>query len=506
MNITLVSANYDAGKYRKGENLGIKALEAFLSSHGHTVYIYDRNFVNIDDKELVRLIEYNSSKIVGFSVSFTHQIYETIRLARVMRSFLPNVHFTIGGQGISFIVQNVLENNRIFDSGICFEGELTFLELVQHFEGHKEISEIKGLYYQTDIGVTFNGYRNPVDNLDQFPFLLREASPQKMGLHHISMITSRGCMGNCLFCSSGYFSNRYHDSKKWRFRTASNIVQEIVKVKGSADKLAISFIDDNFLGGTQEGYARARRFSEEILEKGLIISWAIECRIDDIDFELFKLMQTAGLTNVFLGIESGNDEDLKLFNKGITLPQIDKAINMLEELKLTYNIGFIMFHPTSTIEQLIENALFLKKYINANSMNLLNELSLYHGSPLVKYYDKRGLISRRDYSITYRYENQSVKRVLNCAKHLLTSFLKFETQLSRMLFDEQNKCADFRKWSKYKQYTAVKKELSDFESDIFAELCRHSTSLENIYPVLENRVQHFKPHLTTKISQLQEDQ
>ena len=39
MNITLIAANYDAGRYRKGENLGIKALEAIIRSCGHMIEI-----------------------------------------------------------------------------------------------------------------------------------------------------------------------------------------------------------------------------------------------------------------------------------------------------------------------------------------------------------------------------------------------------------------------------------------------------------------------------------
>ena len=245
MNITLVSAKYDSNRYRKGENLGIKAIEAILCSHNHKVYIYDENFVDIDDQTLISLINSNGSKIVGFSVSFTHQIYETIRLAQKMRDKLTDIHFTIGGQGVSFIIQDILKNNSIFDSGICFEGELTFLELIQYIQGDRNIDEIKGLYYRINNEVKFNGYREPIVNLDQLPFMHRDIGTNEVGVKHITMLTSRGCMGKCLFCSSGYFSNRYHNSKKWRYRSAKNIVQEIENFKEKFQDLAISFVDDN---------------------------------------------------------------------------------------------------------------------------------------------------------------------------------------------------------------------------------------------------------------------
>lgn len=505
MNVTLISADYDGRRYRKGENLGIKALETVIRSCGHRVYICDRNFLDINDEDLIKFVENNGSKIVGFSVSFTHQIYETIRLAKEIRNKLADVHFTIGGQGVSFIIQKVLEDNNFFDSGICFEGEETFLELIQCLEGIRNINDIKGLYYRIQDKIIFNGYRNPVDNLDQFPFMYRHVMQKRIESGHVSMITSRGCMGKCLFCSSGYFSNKYHASKKWRCRSAENVIQEIEKIRENYNELAISFVDDNFLGGSQEGYERARNFAQILLDKNLMIKWAIECRVDDIEYELFDLMHKAGLMNVFLGVESGNEIDLKLFNKNISLPQIDKALNVLENLELTYNIGFIMFQPLSTIDQLITNALFLKKYGQANSQNLLNELSLYHGSPLIKYYSSKNLVSYDQYSIKYKYANSSIEKIIKYANNLLSRFLSIEAQLNSVLFKMQNRYGRLKKWNNYKKYMEIKKMLSDFEADIFIELCNENLDTDLNYAMMEKESEKISNTLKNEILLLMED-
>lgn len=503
MNVTLISANYDAGKYRKGENLGIKALEAILIAYGHKVYIYDMNFMTLSDAQLVSKIVKNESSIVGFSVSFTHQIYETIRLAKEMRKVLKNIHFTIGGQGISFIIPQILDDNKEFDSGMCFEGEMTFLELIQHIEDKKELVNVKGLYYQTRKGVVFGGNRNPIEELDQLPFMFRNLKPNSSVPTHISMITSRGCTGKCLFCSSGYFSNQYHNLKSWRFRSANNIIKEIESLRHYSEQLTISFVDDNFLGGNKEGYDRAKCFSEQIIKKKIPVNWAMECRVDDVNYELFELMCKAGLKNVFLGVESGNEDDLKLFNKRITLQQIDKAIKVLEDIQLTYNIGFIMFHPTSKMKQLILNAEFLKKYNSANTSNLLNELTLYHGSPLVKYYQKKGLLTFEKYSIVSKYEDNKVQKVLNNAKKVLEQLSYVEVYLDQILFQMQSEGV-----SKIKlrvRYLELKKELSDFEADLFIELCgKIEDENHNFSAELSKKVNLFKDVMLTKIMKLEE--
>ncbi len=501
MNVTLLSAYYDAGKYRKGENLGIKAIETVLCAQGHNVYIYDMNFTNISVEDLISQIKNNGSNIVGFSVSFTFQIYETIKLAKGMREKLKNVHFTIGGQGVSFIIPHVLEDNKEFDSGICFEGEMTFLELIECLQEKREFTNIKGLYYRIGETIGFNGNRNPIENLDILPYMIRNRQSDNNELTHVSMITSRGCTGRCLFCSSGYFSNRYHNLKKWRFRSANNILGEIENIKSNSEKLAISFVDDNFLGGNQEGYNRARCFSEELIKRRININWSMECRVDDVNYELFNLMRKAGLKNVFLGVESGNEEDLKLFNKQITLSQIANAVKILEDLELTYDIGFIMFHPTSTIRQLIVNANFLKKYNCANSKNLSNELSLYHGSPLVKYYEARQLIKYEKYTIIQYFEDQNIKTILSYTKQLLNSLSEVEVKLDRILFDIQNGTINADASDEYKKYLTLKKELSNFEADFFIEICKEFAKADS-YLILKERIENYRKNFIIKMNNI----
>lgn len=252
------------------------------------------------------------------------------------------------------------------------------------------------------------------------------------------------------------------------------------------------------MGGLKEGYERAKNFAQILLDKKLEIKWAIECRVDDVEYELFELMHRAGLMNVFLGVESGNEIDLKLFNKNISLLQIDQAINVLDELGLTYNIGFIMFHPLSTEDQLIKNALFLKKYVQADSKNLLNELSLYHGSPLVNYYSSKNLIRFDKYSIVYNYASYNVERILKLANELLNRFSDIEAQLNKVLFTMQNKYGSLNKWDNYKEYLKTKRLLSDFEADIFIELCNESVDNDLNYAKLEKESDKIKETIKNK--------
>ena len=59
-------------------------------------------------------------------------------------------------------------------------------------------------------------------------------------LPHLSMITSRGCPGKCTFCACSL-------GKRYRKRSAENIVAEIKHLVQRYQIREIDFLDDNFL-------------------------------------------------------------------------------------------------------------------------------------------------------------------------------------------------------------------------------------------------------------------
>lgn len=447
-------------------------------------------------------IKDNGSDIVGFSVSFTHQIYETIRLANYLRDFLPDKHFTIGGQGVSFIMESVLKENKVFDSGVFGEGEVTLLQLVNCIENKVSLFDIKGAFIRKDNNVVFNGYRNPIEDLDHLPFLNKNTNLKDTKLKHLTMISSRGCIGKCTFCTSGYLQNKYHDSKKWRFRSANNIIDEIEYVNKSFDKIAVSFIDDNFLGGTSEGYLRAYDFANLIINKNINIKWSMECRAIDVKYDLFKLLKKSGLCNVFIGVESGNMQDLKLFNKQVSVDEIKNAFNILNRLNISYSIGFIMYHPTSTVSQLKENAYFLKDNKLAFSSALTNSLTLYQGLPLISYYDRKGLLFYDKYSITYKFESDSVKKIYELSKMVFSKFSNIENVINEIIFNSQNKYKDYSEWNDYNRFKNYMKLLSDFEANIFLNICDSTENNATEIPNYDSIINIYLNELNTNIKSI----
>jgi hypothetical protein len=76
---------------------------------------------------------------------------------------------------------------------------------------------------------------------------------------------------------------------------------------------------------------------------------------------MWHLLKRAGLARLFIGVESGSTSQLKRYGKGITPEQSIMALRILSSLGIEIRIGFVMFDPLMTFQELNENVEFLER-------------------------------------------------------------------------------------------------------------------------------------------------
>ncbi|MDX6743810.1 B12-binding domain-containing radical SAM protein [Actinocorallia sp. A-T 12471] len=475
--------------YQSAESLGLRSVAAVLRARSVEVRVVEECPVPLP----AEVEEFASGcRVIGLGALFTRQIPEVMELARRVRSVAPNAHLVIGGQGLEFLWERVLTDCPALDSACMHEGDETIGELWDRVVTGATAAGVPGLYARDRHAIAPGKVRPPVADLDVLPFPWREPDPLRYPDGHVTMATSRGCAAHCTFCQSGNYGNRYHRLPRWRARSAESAVAEISSLVAAHGVKAISFVDDDFLGGDARGRDRALRFAELLAAQSYEVKFSIECRINELDAELLAVLRSVGLRHLLIGVESANEPDLALFAKKTTPEQAEEAIALLRRLGIDFSMGFIMFQPMSDTEGIRTNLEFLKRNKVGSHRRVSNRLEVYPGSPLYSYFKRRGVTFKEErYRLYYEFSDPVITKLYDIYKEILRPFAEIEESCLRSLFQEDTKGSG--------SDSAVIQSLMSLKDDISSTLV--ATAIEALEAVTHHKEPATDSPLSLKVSE-----
>lgn len=344
--------------FMEQDNLGIGYIASALIDAGFTPNMFD---FRLDPSELANHVRNLDPIAVGFSIIFQNSIDQFKELIGGLRNAGIHSHFSAGGHYPSLRYQEVLESIPTLDSIVRFEGEITFVELVQALSHRKPWIEIAGLAYRDGQRIVATTLRPLEQDLDNFtPPVRPPLRPYALGKNFATLLAGRGCHYNCSFCSIRAFYSTPPGQVK-RLRRPEYVVREMQLLNEQKQCSVFMFQDDDFPVAGATGRKWIDRFCGEIDHTGLNteIMWKINCRPDEVQPETFARMKTSGLFLVYLGIESGTDAGLQLMNKHSDVMANHRAVKILKTLNIDFDYGFMLFDPSSTISSVLENLTFL---------------------------------------------------------------------------------------------------------------------------------------------------
>ncbi len=409
-------------------------IASMLKSHQYNVDVVDANLHGWSFKKTVKELGKRSIEILGVHLVYLWENTEDVFDAILnLRKSFHNTHINLYGHFPTFAFRELLIEYPFVDSIILGEPETTFLELtdtVINDVGTSNIYTIDGLAFNSHLDKDENGSgntgegncvsniiknkpRNPVSNLDKLPFPYRYDFNmfKKRGISTY-ILASRGCYGKCTFC---YLDRFYGEQSQWRGRSPGNIFDEISYINRVFNEEYFYFADANFFGPGRKGKERACELARLIIDNSLNIRFGIECRVNDIEDRTIGILVTAGLKDVFLGVESGSQMSLDKFRKSTTVEDNKSAINTLRRYGIEPNYGFIMFEPDSTLSDVRANFEFLREMKMLNSPSITAHL-LHHKQTVFKGtvdYEKRsnGIkpTSKLGYESVYEFKDKTVE-------------------------------------------------------------------------------------------------
>lgn len=259
-------------------------------------------------------------------------------------------HINLFGFFPTLAYQAILTEAPEVDSIAVGECENTLAELAGRLSKGQDWRDVPGLAYRASGKVRMAAPRAPEANPDGFPFPLRDQGSEST----VSVLASRGCYNHCSFCPIPAF---YGNGPLWRGRSPKNVLEEVTQLtdRGVRD---FYFVDPNFIGPGKKGKDRIRHLAELIRPLG--ITFGMETRPNDLDAEILECLVSAGLRSLLLGIESGSASVLGRLHKSASRDSSERAIDLCRGAGIEPEVGFLMFVPDSTIEDLEHNLEFLR--------------------------------------------------------------------------------------------------------------------------------------------------
>ncbi|HIH71304.1 MAG TPA: B12-binding domain-containing radical SAM protein [Methanothermobacter thermautotrophicus] len=401
--------------------LNLMYLGASLERASFSVKIIDDDLRRMGVEGVARLVERINPFIVGITAT-TATIRTSLEYIKAIKDRLPNVLTVIGGPHPTFLPVDTLRECRDLDVVVMGEGEATIVDLAENHERGGSLEGVAGITYRDGDRIRTNEPRALIEDLDEIPFPARhlvpfrdyETSSQDAG----GMITSRGCVYPCRYCSSSLIMG-----KKFRFRSPENVVdevEELVEVYGLHD---IAFLDDTFMLHRP----RAREISEEIRRRNLDVSFVTSSRVDMVQESLLRDLRNAGMSTIYYGVESGCQRVLDMMKKGITVKQAEDAVRVTKKVGVDVITSFILGYPgekPSEMDRTIDFSIKLDPDYSQYSI-----LTPFPGTPIYAELKSQGLIEDdwENYTVikpVIKYEKLGLSREL-IQKKLVKAYLKF---------------------------------------------------------------------------------
>lgn len=337
--------------------LGIRYLEAALIESGIDVDILDCPCEDISLKSLCKIICENEYTHIGISM-FYYNLFNCERLLVKLAVLMPSAFIFAGGYAATLNYSGILKSSNYIDTVIIGDGETILVNLFKALQKDEDWRAVPGIAYLQNGEVHFNP-PDPIEDLDLLPFPKHTLCRYSKTL---TLITSRGCYGNCSFCSEKKFYSYNKYRQVIRTRSVENVVEEIEENYKTLSPLFISMCDSDFMPGTLNRRAWIYSLLEELDARKIRVSIRVNTRANDIiyykdDISWFKSM---GLDSYFLGIETFNERQLELYDKKTSVQENIEAIKILQSHNVSFEMGFIIIEPYVSIEDIIENLKILK--------------------------------------------------------------------------------------------------------------------------------------------------
>ncbi len=353
-------------------------------------------------QEVQRRVRAARPDIVGIGSQFAAQEDNAVSVADQVKEVDDSILVVLGGSNACSRGAHLMEVCKSIDVAVKGEGELTARALIDARRGAGRMDDVKGIVYRAGDGMRDTGEGLRVERLDDIPFpayhlvdMEEYLTLSRRGVYSrgrdvdrsVSMITSRGCPYNCVFCSiSGTMGRR------WRAHSPEYVVRHIDLLHGRYGARHIHFEDDNLLLEP----SRFIPIMGRLRETGITWDTPNGVRADSgLSVRLLAGMRESGCKSLTIGVESGDQRVLdEVVHKGLSLSDAEEFASRCRAAKLPLRAFYVLGLPGEDLKSMnrtVEYALRLLDDYDVEPVNFI--ATPVYGTELYRICSQKGYLS-----------------------------------------------------------------------------------------------------------------
>jgi radical SAM superfamily enzyme YgiQ (UPF0313 family) len=388
-------------------------LATVLEKNKYTFKIFNLTLLdNYSKNEFSEVILNTNSNIIGMTTNADNINY-VIKISNYIKEINPKIKIILGGPEATFNDIEIANRSKC-DFIIRGEGETSLIEIMNALKSDKnDFNDIGEITYRNDKNeIIRNSIKNkqqeiPINNYNILTnkkyWIIPKGISDKQFESFLGIIinsnaiffsTGRGCPYQCTFCVEGSLK------RKINLYNLENVREDLINYLNIINIHEIYITDDTFTTTPKRVIDICNIFNN--VRNKIKFIWYCEGRVNVLAKhpELIDIMYNSGLRKLQIGIESGVQRILDIYNKRITIDEIKKVVaycSKYEDLSIHGNI--IIGNPFETDDEFQQTCEFVKELVILSKCNLnitTSFLTPYHGTPIRKNPEKFGFESFND--------------------------------------------------------------------------------------------------------------
>lgn len=350
------------------EPLDVLSIATVIKQRHTMVQVIDMDVLRMENNINAYLKEKNVIVFV-FDYQLPLHTTDTIKnIYEIIHNLNRESKVIMVGKTSTYLYKEFLENGvDVVIKGIVEE---LINDVIDNLENMDELKAIPNLVFKKDEKIIITKQVFMKNNYKKLPMIERDFVDLSKYMETRTILTSRGCVGGCKFCTTPYFF------RKWDGRSVSDVVDEIEMLIKKYKAKQIMFLDDNATVDKK----RMMRICANIKKRKLNCLFGALCSIQVYDKELLMEMYSVGFRWVHFGLESGSPRVLKSMNKEMDINRVKEIIHEVKEMGYRVRTSFILDYPGTTPED-IDMTRELLKDIKPHELRL-HYLAYRYGTPI----------------------------------------------------------------------------------------------------------------------------